>query len=218
MYGCNVCGEGGEYETLTLDCPLFRWARIVLDSWQLVLHSMDSVAPVGVLHATAFHLESKNGEALADMDAVIIDVPEGASGAGPTHALLKNVLSAATFLREMTPCHSQQEINFVFDDAYPQLFWCGADFTASVAVHRQGTIAGSNIAAIGWVVRLCTQSGQQMTSISANCTSIEIGADSFMCSSGAEATASAVHTALEAIRAGTNLHSHDDCLHACKKL
>eukprot|EP00842_Homolaphlyctis_polyrhiza_P002163 jgi/Hompol1/2948/HPOL_003073-RA len=23
-YGINVCGEGGEYETLTLDCPLFR--------------------------------------------------------------------------------------------------------------------------------------------------------------------------------------------------
>lgn len=23
LYGINVCGEGGEYETLTLDCPLF---------------------------------------------------------------------------------------------------------------------------------------------------------------------------------------------------
>lgn len=23
-YGLNVCGEGGEYETFTLDCPLFR--------------------------------------------------------------------------------------------------------------------------------------------------------------------------------------------------
>ncbi|KAH6562301.1 hypothetical protein BASA60_011169 [Batrachochytrium salamandrivorans] len=23
-YGINVCGEGGEYETLTLDCPLFK--------------------------------------------------------------------------------------------------------------------------------------------------------------------------------------------------
>jgi diphthamide synthase (EF-2-diphthine--ammonia ligase) len=28
-YGCHPCGEGGEYETLTLDCPLFRY-RIVL--------------------------------------------------------------------------------------------------------------------------------------------------------------------------------------------
>lgn len=24
LYGCNVCGEGGEYESLTLDCPLFK--------------------------------------------------------------------------------------------------------------------------------------------------------------------------------------------------
>lgn len=23
-YGSHVCGEGGEYETLTLDCPLFK--------------------------------------------------------------------------------------------------------------------------------------------------------------------------------------------------
>ena len=28
-FGLNVCGEGGEYETLTLDCPLFR-SRIIV--------------------------------------------------------------------------------------------------------------------------------------------------------------------------------------------
>lgn len=28
-YGLNVCGEGGEYETFTLDCPLFK-QRIVM--------------------------------------------------------------------------------------------------------------------------------------------------------------------------------------------
>ena len=30
QFGVNICGEGGEYETLTLDCPLFR-KRIVLE-------------------------------------------------------------------------------------------------------------------------------------------------------------------------------------------
>ncbi|KAF8107716.1 hypothetical protein N665_0118s0080 [Sinapis alba] len=59
LYGSNVCGEGGEYETLTLDCPLFTNARIVLDEFQVVLHSPDSIAPVGVLHPTTFHLEKK---------------------------------------------------------------------------------------------------------------------------------------------------------------
>jgi diphthamide synthase (EF-2-diphthine--ammonia ligase) len=34
--GSNVCGEGGEYESLTLDCPLFTRARLVLQVlvWQ----------------------------------------------------------------------------------------------------------------------------------------------------------------------------------------
>ena len=29
VYGCNPCGEGGEYETFTIDCPLFK-RRVVL--------------------------------------------------------------------------------------------------------------------------------------------------------------------------------------------
>lgn len=41
-FGCNVCGEGGEYETLTLDCPAFKQGRIVLDSWE-VRHKTDAV-------------------------------------------------------------------------------------------------------------------------------------------------------------------------------
>lgn len=34
QFECNICGEGGEYETFTLDCPLFPGRRIVLDSWE----------------------------------------------------------------------------------------------------------------------------------------------------------------------------------------
>lgn len=59
LYGVNVCGEGGEYETLTLDCPLFMNARIVLDRFEVKLHSPDSIAPVGILHPLAFHMEHK---------------------------------------------------------------------------------------------------------------------------------------------------------------
>ncbi|KAH6762662.1 endoribonuclease [Perilla frutescens var. hirtella] len=59
LYGINVCGEGGEYETLTLDCPLFENARIVLDKFEVVLHSPDQIAPVGVLHPLEYHLEKK---------------------------------------------------------------------------------------------------------------------------------------------------------------
>jgi diphthine-ammonia ligase len=28
-FGLNVCGEGGEYETFTLDCPLFKKKIVV---------------------------------------------------------------------------------------------------------------------------------------------------------------------------------------------
>ncbi|CAH0400034.1 unnamed protein product [Chilo suppressalis] len=56
-YGLNVCGEGGEYETFTLDCPLFR-KRLVIDEKELVIHSNDPVAPVGYLNLK-LHLEPK---------------------------------------------------------------------------------------------------------------------------------------------------------------
>lgn len=36
-FGANVCGEGGEYESLTLDCPVFSHGRIVLDSYEVGL-------------------------------------------------------------------------------------------------------------------------------------------------------------------------------------
>ena len=31
QYGCNACGEGGEFETLTLDCPAFVHGRIEIE-------------------------------------------------------------------------------------------------------------------------------------------------------------------------------------------
>jgi diphthine-ammonia ligase len=58
-FGCNVCGEGGEYETLTLDCPAFVCGRIVLDSWDSILVDDNAMAPVAFLHPTAFHFEEK---------------------------------------------------------------------------------------------------------------------------------------------------------------
>ncbi|KAF3583875.1 hypothetical protein F2Q69_00032416 [Brassica cretica] len=77
LYGSNVCGEGGEYETLTLDCPLFTNARIVLDEFQVVLHSPDSIAPVGVLHPTTFHLEKKDSNSLEEKEPGLVFEVQG---------------------------------------------------------------------------------------------------------------------------------------------
>jgi len=47
-WGVNVCGEGGEYETFTLDFPLFR-QKLVAESSKIVTHSQDAFAPVCLL-------------------------------------------------------------------------------------------------------------------------------------------------------------------------
>ncbi|NXF95967.1 DPH6 ligase, partial [Eubucco bourcierii] len=57
-YGVHACGEGGEYETFTLDCPLFK-KKIVVDSDKVVVHSADAFAPVAYLHFLKLHLENK---------------------------------------------------------------------------------------------------------------------------------------------------------------
>ncbi|ELK05565.1 ATP-binding domain-containing protein 4 [Pteropus alecto] len=57
-YGVHVCGEGGEYETFTLDCPLFK-KKIIVDSSEVVMHSADAFAPVAYLRFLELHLEDK---------------------------------------------------------------------------------------------------------------------------------------------------------------
>ncbi|XP_019407547.1 PREDICTED: diphthine--ammonia ligase [Crocodylus porosus] len=56
--GVHICGEGGEYETFTLDCPLFK-KKIVVDSSDVIIHSADAFAPVAYLRFLKLHLENK---------------------------------------------------------------------------------------------------------------------------------------------------------------
>ncbi|XP_028252167.1 diphthine--ammonia ligase isoform X2 [Parambassis ranga] len=69
-YGVHICGEGGEYETFTLDCPLFK-KKIVIDAAETVIHSADAFAPVGYLRFTKMHTENK------DCDVVARALPHG---------------------------------------------------------------------------------------------------------------------------------------------
>ena len=68
LYGCNPCGEGGEYETFTVDCPLFQYRIELLgllklmscsDDVEIVTHSESMDAPVLLLVPKAWHLEKK---------------------------------------------------------------------------------------------------------------------------------------------------------------
>ncbi|KAK2090470.1 diphthine--ammonia ligase [Saguinus oedipus] len=57
-YGVHVCGEGGEHETFTLDCPLFK-KKIIVDSSEVIIHSADAFAPVAYLCFLELLLEDK---------------------------------------------------------------------------------------------------------------------------------------------------------------
>ncbi|KAF4758916.1 ATP binding domain 4 [Perkinsus olseni] len=56
QFGFHVCGEGGEYETLTTDCPLYLNGRIDLGDTRVVKHSAD----VYYLQSANPHLEPKD--------------------------------------------------------------------------------------------------------------------------------------------------------------
>ena len=58
----HVCGEGGEYESLVLDCPLFK-KRLVLDETEIVFPDGDesnSIDEVGLLNILKCHAEEKD--------------------------------------------------------------------------------------------------------------------------------------------------------------
>ncbi|KAJ7094639.1 hypothetical protein B0H15DRAFT_969751 [Mycena belliarum] len=58
LYGAHICGEGGEYETLTLDCPVFKH-RIVLTEVETVIHSDSAFATVAFLRIKKAVLQAK---------------------------------------------------------------------------------------------------------------------------------------------------------------
>ncbi|KAI0776109.1 hypothetical protein BD413DRAFT_649402 [Trametes elegans] len=58
LYGSHICGEGGEYETLTLDCPLYK-SRINLDEVETVIHSDNDFATVAYLRIKKASLQPK---------------------------------------------------------------------------------------------------------------------------------------------------------------
>ncbi|VDP89348.1 unnamed protein product [Echinostoma caproni] len=53
----NACGEGGEYETFTLDCPLFEQRIVQRSPAELVIHSDDESYPVAYLRLNNLALE-----------------------------------------------------------------------------------------------------------------------------------------------------------------
>lgn len=54
----NVCGEGGEYESLTLDCPLYV-KKIVIKDYDVIFHSVDIFTKVCYAVIKSYELQDK---------------------------------------------------------------------------------------------------------------------------------------------------------------
>lgn len=48
-FGFNVCGEGGEYETVVFDSILFKEKRIYEKSYEIVKHVDNEISPVSYI-------------------------------------------------------------------------------------------------------------------------------------------------------------------------
>ncbi|KAJ3517961.1 hypothetical protein NLJ89_g148 [Agrocybe chaxingu] len=62
LYGSHICGEGGEYESLTLDCPIFKQRIHLVSSidTETVIHSDNGFASVAFLRIKWAELVSKS--------------------------------------------------------------------------------------------------------------------------------------------------------------
>jgi hypothetical protein len=68
-YGLHVCGEGGEYESLVLDCAIYR-KRLILDQVQIMYPNKDDMDPStapAYLKIIKFHTENKKMEVRDNM-------------------------------------------------------------------------------------------------------------------------------------------------------
>ncbi|KNC47982.1 ATP-binding domain-containing protein 4 [Thecamonas trahens ATCC 50062] len=98
-YTSHICGEGGEYETLTLDAPLFT-SRIVLTETTTVVVDESMFAPVAHLTVNGFTLEAKDpavrAEQLAQMRGVLAASAAAEIEARNARRALPGLAAAAT--------------------------------------------------------------------------------------------------------------------------
>ncbi|VDD78771.1 unnamed protein product [Mesocestoides corti] len=57
--GLNPCGEGGEFETFTFDCPLYVKRIVPMEQPKVLIHSSDPFSTVAYLRYKGFRLENK---------------------------------------------------------------------------------------------------------------------------------------------------------------
>lgn len=57
-YKVNVCGEGGEFESLTIDCPIYK-KKIEILEYEVIQHSSDPFVPVYYVKIKGYDIVNK---------------------------------------------------------------------------------------------------------------------------------------------------------------
>uniref|UniRef100_A0A0X3PSF6 Diphthine--ammonia ligase n=1 Tax=Schistocephalus solidus TaxID=70667 RepID=A0A0X3PSF6_SCHSO len=98
----NPCGEGGEFETFTFDCPLFRHRIVPTQQPTTIMHSDDAFAPVAYLNYGGLALQTKDpkevktsAEELLAMETEI-DVGSGSLCRRPFRSIRHRLLALAS--------------------------------------------------------------------------------------------------------------------------
>ncbi|VDN98977.1 unnamed protein product [Rodentolepis nana] len=68
----NPCGEGGEFETFTFDCPIFHKRIVATEPPEVIVHSSDLYSTVAYLHFPGLRLEDKS-DVLKSTDLLSIE-------------------------------------------------------------------------------------------------------------------------------------------------
>ena len=71
--GFHICGEGGEFETATLNCPLFK-KRIEIEEMEVIEVETNPIAPVAHLNLKKLFLIDKTPEEIESDIKILTDM------------------------------------------------------------------------------------------------------------------------------------------------
>ncbi|KAN0006896.1 hypothetical protein ACTFIU_005089 [Dictyostelium citrinum] len=70
-FGVHICGEGGEYESIVIDCPLYK-KRINIDQYKTIIHSDDAFSQVAYTSISKYSTTEKSHQQI-NQDSIYLN-------------------------------------------------------------------------------------------------------------------------------------------------
>ncbi|KAL7059608.1 hypothetical protein AAHC03_012970 [Spirometra sp. Aus1] len=126
----NPCGEGGEFETFTFDCPLFRQRIVPTQPPTVIMHSDDAFAPVAYLNYGGLTLQTKDPKEIKTSAQELlaieteIDVGTGVQLRRPFRSIQQRLSELATEVPQevslaLISCDSDPSVTTAATTAHP---------------------------------------------------------------------------------------------------